>query len=154
MVNLLAQAVARRSLAFAQSLAQPYADGSMNSLVIITRFGGGWNATKGEYEDGTPTVIYDDADFPGIGARAGITPTSGPIIANFGDENEYSDTVDIFIPKTAQLPMIDDAVEVTAGPDPQFVNRQYRVTSVIGSGRLVSSIHLMAVGTAPSRTTQ
>lgn len=154
MVNALAQSVARRSLAFAQSLAQPYADGAMNSLVVITRYGGGWNAAEGEYEDGSPETIYDDLDFPGIGARAGITPTQGPIVANFGDEPEYSDSVDIFIPKTARLPMIDDAVVVTAGPDPQFRNRQYRVTSVIGSGRLVSSIHLMAVGTAPSRTTQ
>lgn len=154
MVNALAQSVARRSLAFAQALAQPYADGAMNSLIVITRFGGGWDAAKGEYEDGTPETIYDDPDFPGIGGRAGITPTQGPITASFGDEPEYSDTVDIFVPKSARLPMIDDAVLVTAGPDPQFRNRQYRVTGVIGSGRLVSSIHLTAIGTAPSRTTQ
>lgn len=149
----LSQAVARRSLSLAQELAQPYSVGAMNSLVVIERYGG-WDAGKGEYDDTAEQVIYDDPDFPGIGAPAGVTPTQGPITSDFGDEPQYSDSVNVYIPKSAPLPMIDDVVIVTAGPDPQFVNRHYKVTSVAGSGRLVSSIHLLAIGTAPSRTTQ
>ena len=153
----LAQSVARRSLAFAQQLAQPYSEGTMNSLVIVTRYGG-WDSSKGEYDDETPELIYDDPDFPGIGARAGITPTQGPITSDFGDEPQYSDSINLYLPKGAftheTLPMIDDVVVVTASPDPQFSGREFTVTSVVGSGRLVASVHLLAVGTAPSRTTQ
>lgn len=156
----LAKAVARRSLALAQALAQPYAEGNMNSLVIITRYGG-WDEDAGEYlPSSAKSVVYADSgydeDVPEtqIGAAAGITPTSGPITLGFGDEEEYQDSVDVFIPKGSPLPRIDDVVLVTAGPDPQFIHRQYKVISVIGSGRLVSSIHLRCVGTAPSRTTE
>lgn len=156
-MNALAQAVARRSLAFAQELAQPYSVGSMNSLVLVERYGG-WDADAGEYDDAAASVIYDDPDFPGLGARAGITPTQGPITSDFGDEPVYQDSINLYLPKSAftheTLPMIDDHVTVLASPDPQFSGRAFKVTSVVGSGRLVASVHLTAVGTAPSRTTQ
>lgn len=155
----LARLVARRSLALAQSLAQPYALGNMNSLVIITRHGG-WDPAKGEYlPPSAETVIYADEDWDDndplthIGGPAGVTPTQGPVTLSFGDEPLYLDSVDVYIPKAANLPRIDDKVLVQSGPDPQFSGREYSVNSVIGSGRLVSSIHLRCSGTAPSRTT-
>lgn len=151
MTMALATALARRSLAFGQQMAQAVGEGSMNSLVLVTRFGD-FDEAAGEYKNGTPTVIYQDADFPGIGGIAGVTPTSGPVNLAYGDEPEYMDSIDVYLPKRAPvLPRIDDEVLVTAGPDPQFVNRQYRVISVIGSGRLVPSIHLRCMGTAPSK---
>ena len=150
----LAQQLSKRSLAFAQSVAVPYAEGAMNSLVTITRYGG-WTPVAGEYGVGTPQVIYDDETTPGAGAPAGITPTSGPVTLNMGDEPEFYDGINLYIPLSAPtLPMIDDVVKVVSSPDPQFSGRQFRVTSVVGSGRLISSIHMMAQGIAPSRTTQ
>jgi hypothetical protein len=153
-MSTLARLVARRSLALAQAMARPYAEGNMNSLVVITRHGG-WDEEAGEYlPQSAKTTIYDDPDIEGIGAPAGVTPTTGPITFGFGDEPEYQDSVDVFIPKSAQLPRIGDKVKVTAGPDPQFIHREYKVISVIGSGRIVPSIHLRCSGAAPSRTTE
>lgn len=156
-----ARLVARRSLAFAQSIAQPYALGNMNSLVIITRHGG-WDPNTGEYKPPEEDVViyanedYDPLDpLTHIGGPAGITPTQGPIVLGYGDESSYEDSVGVFIPKTAPiLPRIDDVVLVMAGPDPQFFGRQFRVDAVTGSGRIVSSIKMRASGAAPSRTTE
>lgn len=153
-MSTLAKAVARRSLALAQAMARPYAEGNMNSLVLITRHGG-WDEEAGEYLPQSATeVIYSDDEDETTGGPAGITPTSGPITLGFGDEPEYQDSVDVFIPKGSRLPRIGDKVRVQAGPDPQFANREYKVISVIGSGRIVPSIHLRCVGAAPSRTTE
>lgn len=157
----LARLVARRSLAFAQTLAQPYALGNMNSLVIISRHGG-WDPATGEYKPPSEdVVIYADEDYDPedplthIGGPAGVTPTQGPITLGFGDEPFYQDSIDIYIPKSAPiLPRIDDVVLVQSTPDPQFINRQFTITNVVGSGRIVSSIHLRAQGPAPSRTTE
>lgn len=150
----LAQRLVQRSLTFAQQLAQEHAVGAMNSLITITRYGSAWNSVAGEYGIGTPTVIYDDLTTPGAGAVAGVTPTQGPIQTSFGDEPEYYDTLNIFIPKDAPtLPMIDDTVLIISTPDAQFVGRQFRITSVGAGGRLVPSIDMRAQGIAPSRST-
>jgi hypothetical protein len=152
MVIPLAHALARRSLAYGQSIAQQYSEGAMNSLILISRWDG-FDTSTGEYHDpDAASTIYEDPDFPGIGGPAGVTPTIGPTTLSFGDEPEYYDSIEVYIPKHAPtLPRIDDVVLVLAGPDPQFLNRQYKVTTVIGSGRMVPSIHLRATGTAPSR---
>jgi len=149
----LTQLMTQRSLELAQRLAQPHAEGAMNSLITITRYGSGWDTARGEYGTGVPTVIYD-GDTPGVGAAAGVTPTQGPIQTSFGDEPEFYDSVTIFIPKSVStLPMINDVVLVVDTPDTQFVNRQFRITSVGVGGRLVPSITMNATGAAPSRTT-
>jgi hypothetical protein len=153
MVISLAHALTRRSLAYGQAIAQQYSEGAMNALVIISRWDG-FDEASGEYHDpDEASIIYEDPDYPGIGGPAGVTPTVGPVTLGFGDEPEYFDSIEIYLPKRAPtLPRIDDVVLVTSGPDPQFLNRQYKITTVIGSGRMVPSIHLRATGTAPSRT--
>lgn len=158
----LAQLITQRSLEYAQQLAQPHAEGAMNSRVVIVRYGSQWNAARGEYGAGTPTAVYDDPDDPfvdpanlGAGAPAGITPTQGPIQTSFGDEPEFFDTVNVYVPKgIATLPRINDLVHVIDTPDVQFVGRQFRITSVGAGGRLVPSIPIIATGAAPSRTTE
>lgn len=147
----LVEAMTRRSLMFAQSLARPYAEGAMNSLVLITR-SGGFNDETGEYDPTLNQVIYDDADYPGTGAKAGVTMTSGPVTMEFGDEPQYFDNLTVWIPKGTPLnPRIDDILRVMANPDAALIGRFYRVASVVAGGRLSPSNELQCSGAAPSK---
>jgi len=140
-------------MAYAQQLAQPAAEGAMNSLVVITRPGTAtFDETSREYQNGTASPIYDDPDFPGVGAKAGITLASGPITMNLGDEPQYYSSATISIPQSAPInPRIDDIVLVTANQDKDMIGRYFRVVDVPVGGRISASIDLSCVGIAPSR---
>lgn len=147
----LVEALTRRSLMFAQSMARPYAEGAMNSLVLITR-SGGFNDLAGEYDPTLSQVIYDDPDYPGTGAKAGVTMTTGPVTMDFGDEPQYFDNIQVMIPKEiALVPRIDDILRIMAGPDVQLTGRFYRVVSVVAGGRISPSNQLQCSGAAPSK---
>lgn len=144
--------ISRRSLSVAQRYAAAYADANRNSLVVITR-NYTFNEDKAFYDrSAPPRVIYDDSDHPGIGAPAGITPTSGPAVMDFSDEPTSYDSVQIYLPLSmAEEPRIDDIVLVTSCPDTTTVGRYFRVTSVPAGGRINSSIDIIATGIAPSK---
>lgn len=148
----LARAVARRSLAYAQPLAQGNAEGAMNSLVLIQRPAEGtYDEDTREYGSPALTPVYDDPDMPGYGAMAGITPAEGPITMNLGDEPQYYSSVTIYIPARAARCRIDDVVLVMANPDPDLVERYFRIIDVPDGGRINASQALSATGIAPSR---
>jgi hypothetical protein len=143
--------VAARSLAFAQNVAQHHAEGSMNSLVIITR-PDGWNATTFEYDPAANTVIYDDPDNPGAGAKAGISLQTGSVQADYADEPTYTSSTTVYIPQSAtSTPQIDDLVEVVACPDPETQGQIMRVVDVTMGGRIIASIALSVTVNPPSK---
>ena len=85
--------VARRAMSTAQRYAEAYGDANRNSMVIITR-GYTYNSSEGRFtRSEEPRAIYDDPDFPGIGAPAGVTPTQGPAVLDFGDEPSSYDSI-------------------------------------------------------------
>lgn len=149
----LATAIARRSLAYAQGLAQAHANGSMNSLVLITRPGSDtFNETTREYGSGLQTVIYDDPDNAGAGAIAGVTLAQGPITMDLGDEPQYYSSITAYIPQQVpKLPRINDLLEIKANPDPDMVGRRFRIVDVPAGGRISASIALSCTGIAPSK---
>ena len=143
--------VARRSMSFAQGLARRSAVGAMNSLVRITR-AGGWDTGSFEYDPAQTQVVYDDADYPGTGAIAGVTPASGSVTMDIGDEPQYFSSLTVYIPQAAPInPRIGDLVQVMANPDADIIGSYYRVTDVPVGGRLTSSITLRCTGIAPSK---
>ena len=149
-MNLI-EALTRKSMTFAQTIARPYAEGAMNSLVLITR-SGGFNDDTGEYDPTLAQTIYDDDVMEGFGAKAGVTVTTGPIPMEFGDEPQYFDNLTVWIPKgTAKNPRIDDIVRIMASPDGNLIGRYYRVVSVTAGGRLSPSNQLQCTGAAPSK---
>ena len=144
--------VARRAMGTAQRYASAYGDANRNSLVRIMR-GYEYSSTEGRFKRvETPTVVYDDKDFPGIGAPAGVTPTQGPAVLDFGDEPSSYDSIIVYLPlKLAVQPMIDDLVQVTFSPVSAVAQRAYRVTSVPTGGRLAASTVVHCTGLAPSK---
>jgi hypothetical protein len=148
----LAATIAGTSLSMAQDIAQAYAGGAMNSLVVITRQSG-FNTATGEYNSpgANPTVIYDDAETAGAGAKAGVMPTSGPVQMSFADEPEYYDNITVMIPEHACSPKIDDIVQVINGPDDDIIGRYFRVLGVGVGGRITPSVRLTCTGIAPSK---
>jgi hypothetical protein len=144
-------AVVRRSMSVAQSYAVRQAAGTQNSLVRITR-AGAFNAAAGEYDPSAEQVIYDDPAFPGFGAQAGVTASSGPVTMGFGDEPEYYENLTVYLPKALTTkPRIDDLLQYMAGPDTNLVTRFFRVVSVESGGRLVPSTELRCMGISPSK---
>lgn len=149
-MNLLT-ALTRKSISFAQSQIEPFAEGSMNSLVLITRRGI-YNASEGEYDPSAEVAVYDDADVPGTGARAAVTSTTGGGTYEFGDEPTYNDSISVRIPRHTLLhPRIDDVVRIMAGPDTNLTGRYFRVVGVPAGGVLLPSISLNCTGVAPSK---
>lgn len=143
--------ITRRSLSYAQNYSRQHVEGAMNSLVIVTR-SGAFNPDTGEYDPTNAVVLYDDADYPGVGGQAGVTPTSGPINFSGGDEAVFFDSITVYIPKYMPIkPRIGDVIQVMAGPDNNVLGRFFRVTSVPAGGRLVPSNAMQASGLAPSR---
>lgn len=140
----------RKSLSFAQAQIEPYAEGAMNYLVRITR-NGAWVASQGEYDPAGETVVYADSDDPEIGAMAGVMPTAASGTTLIGDEPEYSDTLRIVVPRSAPEIIINDMLQVTAGPDVGILSRYFRVVSVDAGGRLQPSQTLTCTGVAKSR---
>jgi hypothetical protein len=149
--------VTRRSLAFGQTLSRQYADGAMNSLVIITRpVVAFYDETTREYAMPAVTTIYDDTNelggWTGLGAKAGITVAGGPITMNMGDEPTYYSSATVYIPQSApNAPRIDDLVLVMASPDTDMVGRNMRIIDVPVGGRISTSTALSCIGIAPSR---
>jgi len=148
-MNLLT-AITRKSISFAQGQIEPFAEGSMNSLVLITRRGT-YNAAEGEYDPTAEVAVYDDLDVPGTGARASVTSTSGAGTYEFGDEPSYTDSISVRIPRRSLRPRIDDVVRIMAGPDANLTGRYFRVVGVPAGGILLPSIQLSCTGVAPSK---
>jgi hypothetical protein len=148
-MNLLT-ALTRKSIRVAQSRIEPFAEGSMNSLVLITRRGI-YNADEGEYDPTAEVAVYDDPDLPGTGARAAVTSTSSSGTYEFGDEPTYTDSISVKIPRGSMRPRIDDVVRVIAGPDQNLTGRYFRVVGVPAGGVLMPSIQLSCTGVAPSK---
>ncbi len=149
----LIQGIAKRALAFAQPQAEHYAEGTMNSLVRIFRnpqFV--FNETTRLVEPANETVVYDDVDFPGFGAPAGITPATGPVTMEIGDEPQYYSNATVYIPVGAAFlrPQVDDIVQVMANQDADFIRRMLRVVDVPDGGRIQASQQLTCVGVQPS----
>lgn len=149
----LAAAIAQKSIAYAQRLAQSTSEGSMNSRVVIRRPGlPGFNPVTREYDPAVPAVIYDHESIPGAGGVAGITPAQGASYMDVGDEPQYYDSASVMIPQSApRNPMINDIVQVVASPDADIVGRFFRVVGVPVGGRIVGSIAMSCTGIAPSR---
>lgn len=149
-MNLIT-ALTRKSISFAQSRIEPFAEGSMNSLVIITRRGI-YNADEGEYDPTAEVAVYDDDTTPGTGARASVTATSGAGTYEFGDEPTYNDSITVRIPRyELRHPRIDDVVRIMAGPDANLTGRYFRVVGVPAGGILMPSVTLSCTGVAPSK---
>lgn len=149
----LQAAIAARSLAYSQRVAQSHAEGSMNSLVRITR-GGGWNPATYEYDEAFDEVIYDnpDPDLAGTGWIAGISTESGSVQSDYADEPSYTSSTTIYVPQTMAItPRIDDLVEVLACPDPETEGQIMRVIDVTYGGRISSSISLSVTTSPPSK---
>lgn len=147
----LSMLLVRKSLSLAQALVEPYAEGAMNSLVRITR-GGSWDPAGGEWDPAGVSVIYADDVDPELGARAGITGSTGPSFLDVGDEPEYYDMISVMIPRSAPAePLIDDLVEVMASPDHDIIGRHFRVTGLSVGGRLLPSTTLQCSGLAKSK---
>lgn len=143
--------ITRKSITFATGVATATARGSMNSLVLIEREGG-YNVVTREYDDAVTSTVYDQPDLPGSGAEAGITVSAGPITMEIGDEPQYYDSLTLYLPATMPvLARIDDLVTVLVTPDPDLVDRMFRVTAVAGGGRIYSSNRISATGIAPSK---
>ena len=148
----LAAGIARRSMAFATRTARATAKGTMNSLGLITRPGGGFDPDLREYDPSNPTVVYDDPTTPGAGNIAGITVAQGPINMDLGDEPQYYSSIAVYLPSDVPiLPMINDLVLVKASPDQPIVGRYFRVLDVPVGGRIDASIDLQCTGIQPSR---
>ena len=146
-MKALTAAVARRSLRFGSFMSQPYAEGSMNSTVRITRYREqGFDEDSRERTPGAAIVIYE-----GI---ASFQATSGAGAAEFGDEQLSYDSGTFSIPVGSRLPRVDDIVRVLSGPDARANTREFKVDSVAVAGRMDSSILLQATGLAPSRQWQ
>lgn len=144
--------VSRRALGYAQRFASEYADAQRNSLVIITRpyTYSASDASFGRYEPAE--VIYDDQDTPGVGAPAGISPTSGPMVVDFSSEPASYESITVYLPeKLPKAPLIDDLLTVMVTPDTAMVGRVYRITGIAAGGRLTSSTTLTCTGLAPSK---
>ena len=149
MSNLLT-AITRKSISFAQSYVEPFAEGTMNSLVVITRRGV-YNAAEGEYDPSAEIAIYDDDQVPGIGARASVTSTAGGGTLEFGDEPAHFDSINVRIPRRTIRPRIDDVVRIMAGPDANLTGRYFRVIGAPAGGILLPSVTLSCTGVAPSK---
>lgn len=143
--------VAARSLAYGQVIAQGHAEGSMNSLVRITR-GGGWNPATFEYDEDYDVVVYDHPDLPGSGGIAGISLQTGSVQADYADEPTYTSSTTVYIPQAAPItPRIDDLVEVLASPDPELELAILRVVDVVLGGRMIASIALSVTASPASK---
>jgi hypothetical protein len=118
----LATLIVRKSMGVAQAMIPAYVEGSMNSLVRITR-PGHWSGDTGEYDPDAGTVVYADDVDPELGAMAGIALGSGPLTLSVGDEPEYYDTLTVYIPRHATEPWIDDILVVMARRRPTSSRR-------------------------------
>lgn len=156
-MNDLFTLAAHRSLDYGQQLAEQFADGTMNSLVVISRPGDStYDEISREYTPPRSKVIYDVLDNAGnptgVGDIAGITSASGPITFSVGDEPTYYESITVHVPFSCPIqPRIDDVVLVMSNPDRDLVNRRFRVTDVPAGGRINPSTTLSCVGIAPSR---
>lgn len=149
----LINGIAKRALAFAQPQAQAYAEGTMNSLVRIVRNPDFvFNEETRLVEPVNETVVYDDRQMPGIGAPAGITPATGPVTMELGDEPQYYSNATVYIPFGAAFmrPQVDDIVQVMANLDADLLNRMFRIVDVPDGGRLQASQQLTCTGVQPS----
>ena len=149
MVSLLT-AVVRKSILFAQAQIEPFAEGAMNYLVRITR-NGAWSAAEGEYDPTGEFVVYADPDDPSLGAIGGVMTTSPSGTSLIADEAEYTDSLTVVVPRSAPEIIINDMLQVMAGPDSGIVGRYFRVTSVDAGGRLQPSQTLSLTGVAKTR---
>lgn len=150
--QVTAALVVRRSMSLAQSMVEPYMAGTMNSLVRITRRGG-WDPVLAEYSDDVVTVLYADDVDPSLGAKAGVAISTGPLSTTFGDEPESTDSISVYIPRSAPAAFqIDDLVQIMAGPDSSMIGRWFQVDSVPAGGRLMPSIRLECSGRAPDKS--
>lgn len=145
--------IARRSMKLADRFARSSAEGTMNSLVRITRPGEAtYDEETREYGPGLQLLIYSDPLDPAKGGIAGITPAQGPITMELGDEPQYYSSVTVYLPQSApKNPRINDIVEVLGSPDGDMVGRRFRVVDVPAGGRITASIALQCTGIAPSR---
>ena len=142
--------IVRKALSFAQAQVEPHAEGAMNYLVRITR-NGVWMPESGEYDPSGEAVIYADSLDRSTGAMAGVMPTSNAGTSMIGDEPEYLDALTVVIPRSAPEIIINDMLQVMAGPDTGILGRYFRVTSVDAGGRLMPSQTLSCQGVAKSR---
>ena len=143
--------VSRRALGMGQYYASAYSDAMRNSLVVLTREYV-YNSATHQWDRTEGTVIYDDTDFPGIGAPAGITSTTGPMVLDFASEETSYDTIKVMFPLSMPVePRKDDKVIITSSPDRGFTGRSFYVSDVVNGGRMAASITVTAVGEAPSK---
>lgn len=118
----------------------------MQSVIKIVRLG--VNSGSFSYDTGlhteTETIIYS--------GKAAIGEVTGGNPMLLGDEDQFFSSVQVSIPITAALVIIDDIVEILSGPDPHVIGRTFRVTDVGGGGDIPVEQVINASGVARSRT--
>lgn len=152
----LVAALTARSNRVASLFAAAQFEGSMNSMVRITRGGEAdpaWDeVTKQVTRDSDETEIYGPETVPaGWDPIALVKTVSGPVTMTLADEPQYFQSTFIEIPLWANQPEVDDIVEILRSPDVRLVDRFYRVVDVEHAGQLPLYQRLQVVGIQPGR---
>lgn len=132
------------SFAFAQRIAQKFAESNMTAEVTIVRPGPTTlDTVDGSLDVATGVTVYTGA--------ARVYPVGGPVTLDLGDEPQYFSSAYVSVPLTDAsganvLPQVDDLVEIVDHPDPLAVGRLFRVTDVEAGGQLAVVRRMQVVG--------
>lgn len=137
--------VVQRSSRFATKIARDYAEANMVARVRVTR-----PAQMPVFNPQTGELGMPPEETIWLGA-ARVASVAGPVQFNLGDEPQFFSSTFISIPMRAKKPRVDDVVEVLRHPDPNMIDRMFRVQDVEGGGHMPVVFRMQVVGIQPSR---
>lgn len=128
------------STEFALDAAQRYAESNMTATVRVSRLADPTlNVTTGVLSaDPAGDTVYEGA--------GRVWTVAGPLTMGIGDELSTFSSTFVSIPMSADLPHVDDLVEITAHSDPTMVGRAYRVMDVEAGSQIPAARKMQVQG--------
>lgn len=128
------------STEFALDAAQRYAESNMTATVRVSRLADPTlNVTTGILTaDPAGDTVYEGA--------GRVWTVAGPLTMGIGDELSTFSSTFVSIPMSADLPHVDDLVEITAHSDPTMVGRAYRVMDVEAGSQIPAARKMQVQG--------
>lgn len=128
------------STEFALDAAQRYAESNMTATVRVSRLADPTlNVTTGVLTaDPAGDTVYEGA--------GRVWTVAGPLTMGIGDELSTFSSTFVSIPMSADLPHVDDLVEITAHSDPTMVGRAYRVMDVEAGSQIPAARKMQVQG--------
>ena len=128
------------STAFALDAAQRYAESNMTATVRVSRLADPTLDTNTGILSADPA---GDTVYEGAGR---VWTVAGPLTMGIGDELSTFSSTFVSIPMSADLPHVDDLVEITAHSDPTMVGRAYRVMDVEAGSQIPAARKMQVQG--------